>query len=664
MQMLFLLACALRLPQRQPLRRTALERMMSTHSPSSEGVMSALVACGRRGRWRTALDLISQLEATGCATSSAYRSALLACRKHQRHEEALDMLTKMGCAADCVAYNEVLHLLRLKSNYVGTLTLFEQMGHGSAPAPDAQSYYHLLHVCAETGRWSEALNTLQAMIDRLGASSAHAGHFLAALRACAKDRRWTEATDLARSRIPPDLLQEDPFLAKLALTACAEAGEADFAAELIHGLGERATAEEHAASLIACRRSRSVARAQQAWAVLEEASCMPDELCFALMTGILFDAAGAFDSSNDGRATALVAAAMDLAKRASRQLDAHASSVVITAALGCAITGGWHAAACTSLQLLHDGSHKRFVDPGSQLKVLEICSKAADWEALTAEAARARARAIVVPTGSEHLYELLERAELHASSSAAAMAELQRLREWLGSDIAIARAAVEGSTTAADGGVEASCEQRIAQKRFSRSIALPGEDDASLEVLYEDEDLIAIAKPVGVPVHPRHRFEANSIVNRVLAHLGGRTPYVLHRLDSPTSGVLLLGKSVVATRAVQRQFRERQTQKTYLAVCLGSPALDSFEVAAPIAQHPHDKMLSIAVPTPGSAGTLPVAGGVVHDGLLLNDKNSFSAKASLTHFDVIARGDAVAACSVRPITGRMHQIRVHGVCTF
>ena len=56
------------------------------------------------------------------------------------------------------------------------------------------------------------------------------------------------------------------------------------------------------------------------------------------------------------------------------------------------------------------------------------------------------------------------------------------------------------------------------------------------------------------------------------------------------------GKSVVATRAVQRQFRERQSQKTYLAVLLGRPALDSFDVDAPIAQHPRDKMLSVAVP--------------------------------------------------------------------
>ena len=140
------------------------------------------------------------------------------------------------------------------------------------------------------------------------------------------------------------------------------------------------------------------------------------------------------------------------------------------------------------------------------------------------------------------------------------------------------------------------------------------------------------------------------MVNRVIAHLRGRTPYVLHRLDSPTSGVLLFAKSVLVARDVQRQFRERLAEKAYLAVLLGTPARDTFTVDMPIASHPGDKSLSLVVPRAG--GAEDEDGGGEEGGVPLG-------KESLTYFEVIERGSAASACLVRPRTGRMHQIRVH-----
>ena len=59
-------------------------------------------------------------------------------------------------------------------------------------------------------------------------------------------------------------------------------------------------------------------------------------------------------------------------------------------------------------------------------------------------------------------------------------------------------------------------------------------------MLFEDDDLIAVTKPIGVSVHPRHRFEAGSILNRVVHHLGGRAPYVVHRCRCLCKGALRL----------------------------------------------------------------------------------------------------------------------------
>ncbi|KAJ1461839.1 pseudouridine synthase, partial [Pelagophyceae sp. CCMP2097] len=156
-----------------------------------------------------------------------------------------------------------------------------------------------------------------------------------------------------------------------------------------------------------------------------------------------------------------------------------------------------------------------------------------------------------------------------------------------------------------------------------------------LDVVYEDECLLAVHKPAGVASQPRHRFESASMVNRAVAHLG-RHPYPLHLLDGPTSGLLLFGKTLAAARAIERQFVERSAEKVYLAVLLGAPETDAFECALPIARR------ADALST--------VSGGAALGG---------PARAALTSFAVVSRGAGAVACVVRPASGRLHQIRVH-----
>jgi 23S rRNA pseudouridine1911/1915/1917 synthase len=72
--------------------------------------------------------------------------------------------------------------------------------------------------------------------------------------------------------------------------------------------------------------------------------------------------------------------------------------------------------------------------------------------------------------------------------------------------------------------------------------------------VYEDEHLIAVLKPPNVHSAPTHRWRGGSMVNRLLARLG-RAPYLMHRLDVDTSGLLLFGKTPGVVPSIMRQFR-------------------------------------------------------------------------------------------------------------
>ena len=117
--------------------------------------------------------------------------------------------------------------------------------------------------------------------------------------------------------------------------------------------------------------------------------------------------------------------------------------------------------------------------------------------------------------------------------AAGAANPLDALHDFAASLASAAEAADEGPadademTAPAANDLDPEAAKRLhARRLFSRSIALPAEHDTPLEVLYEDDELLAVNKPTSISVHPRHRFEANSMVNRAVAHLGGRDPCV------------------------------------------------------------------------------------------------------------------------------------------
>ena len=161
------------------------------------------------------------------------------------------------------------------------------------------------------------------------------------------------------------------------------------------------------------------------------------------------------------------------------------------------------------------------------------------------------------------------------------------------------------------------------------------EPDAPLhfEILYEDRQLLAVAKPSGLPTLPGAGFQEHTLLALVRAHCPGANP--MHRLGRGTSGVLLFTKDAAASREVQAQWRTPgAVTKLYRALVTGEPSADAFVVAAPIGPVPDAVLGQLHSATP-------------------------TGKASLSRFEVVERRGSVSLVEVSIETGRPHQIRIH-----
>lgn len=158
-----------------------------------------------------------------------------------------------------------------------------------------------------------------------------------------------------------------------------------------------------------------------------------------------------------------------------------------------------------------------------------------------------------------------------------------------------------------------------------------------LEILYEDEHLLAINKPAGMVVHPAPGHWSGTFVNALLAHcqniapgLDPLRPGIVHRLDKDTTGVLLAAKTLPAHQKLIELFSTRQMDKLYLAICHGRPA--NTLINAPIGRHPVHRKEMAALP----------------DG-----------REAITEIQIAAFNDKTSLILAKPRTGRTHQIRVH-----
>lgn len=173
--------------------------------------------------------------------------------------------------------------------------------------------------------------------------------------------------------------------------------------------------------------------------------------------------------------------------------------------------------------------------------------------------------------------------------------------------------------------------------QLTSEIALEAEN-IPLEILYEDEHLLAINKPAGMVVHPAPGHPKSTFVNALLYHcknleLAGSDPLrpgIVHRLDKDTSGVLIAAKTSEAHRALVSLFSERKIQKTYLAVAVGSPP--EGRLSAPMKRH-FTRRQEMAVDPSG--------------------------KEAISDIKVLKKSEILSLVEIGLITGRTHQIRVH-----
>ncbi len=171
------------------------------------------------------------------------------------------------------------------------------------------------------------------------------------------------------------------------------------------------------------------------------------------------------------------------------------------------------------------------------------------------------------------------------------------------------------------------------------SVAAIPEPVPGMRVLFDDDDVIVVDKPVGVAAHPSPGWTGPTVIGglaaagyRVSTSGASERQGIVHRLDVGTSGVMAVAKSERAYTSLKQQFRDRTVDKVYHAVVQGHCDPLSGTVDAPVGRHPqHDYKWA-----------------VVREG-----------KPSVTHYDTLEAFPHASLLEIHLETGRTHQIRVH-----
>jgi len=168
-------------------------------------------------------------------------------------------------------------------------------------------------------------------------------------------------------------------------------------------------------------------------------------------------------------------------------------------------------------------------------------------------------------------------------------------------------------------------------------------ENIPVEILYEDGDILVVNKHAGMVVHPAYGNYTGTLVNALAWHLQqvspdrkeGYTPFLVHRIDKDTSGVMLVAKNELAQARLARQFFEHTTERRYEALVWGDVAEEEGTITGNIGRSLQDRKVFTVF------------------------QDEAYGRHAVTHYRVLERFHYVTRLECRLETGRTHQIRVH-----